>query len=120
MSLIDDVAAHLKTGRVLYTKARGTRFTAHIAGGALVIESDRSGRKVFTAEVVKAAAAATGAGSPPVDDAGVQVARSLMLAKALYRRSSKAGHGEAGWKASLLEALLAGVSAIANRAGLAQ
>lgn len=46
----------------------------------------------------------------------------LFLARSLYDRSSKAGHGVAGWKATPTEALLmlAGVGTIARRAGIVE
>lgn len=76
MSAFDEIAVHLGAGRTLYTKARGTRFRAHVAGGVLVVESEKSGRKTFTQAQVEAAARAVEMGAPPLEDRGVQVARS--------------------------------------------
>ena len=76
MSLFDDITAHLGSGKTLYTKARGTKFRAQVAGGVLVVESERSGRKTITPTQVEAAAKAIATSAPPLDDRAVQVARS--------------------------------------------
>ena len=76
MAFFDEAGAYLGAGKTLYTKARGTKFRAHVAGGVLVVESERSGRKSFTPAVVQAAKVAIDTDAPPVEDRGVQVARS--------------------------------------------
>ncbi|HEY3334657.1 MAG TPA: hypothetical protein VGK16_05405 [Candidatus Limnocylindrales bacterium] len=76
MSDFDDIAAYLGSGKTLYTKARGTKFRAQAAGGVLVVESEKSGRKTFTPTQVEAARKAVAASAPPLDDRAVQVARS--------------------------------------------
>ena len=76
MTFLDQATAFLGAGKTLYTKARGTKFRAHVAGGVLVVESERSGRKSFTRAVVEAAKIAFDTDAPPVEDRGVQVARS--------------------------------------------
>lgn len=108
MGLIDDIAAHLGTGRVLYTRARGTRFTAHVAGGMLVVESDRSGRKVLSPATVEVASRAIEANAPPMEDRAAQVARSWVgsiqdsmrgAANAAPRGKAKSANASIGAKA---------------------
>ena len=76
MTFLEHASAFLGAGKTLYTKARGTKFRAHVAGGVLVIESERSGRKSFAPAIVEAAKVAFDSDAPPVEDRGVQVARS--------------------------------------------
>src|SRR5688572_11160715 len=76
MSRFDEIAAHLGSGKTLYTRARGVRFRAHVAGGFLVVDSERSGVSRFTPAQVSAAATAISASAPALDDRAVQVARS--------------------------------------------
>jgi len=76
MDHLDEIAAHLGSGKVLHTRARGTKFRAHVAGGQLVVESERSGRKTFTRTQVETAATSVKAAAPPLDDRAAQVARS--------------------------------------------
>ena len=72
----EQLEEHLGPGRTLYTKSRGVKFKAYVAGGMLVIDSDNSGISRYTPQQAQAAIDAIEASAPPLADRGVQVARS--------------------------------------------
>ena len=80
LSLIDEFDRYLGNGRTLYTKARGTKFTAFVRASTLIVESERSGRKSFDAATVATAARAVAEGAPPLEDRAAQFARSWVSA----------------------------------------